>query len=179
VDTRHKLIAEQQFHNKVSDLGLLTETAEAAGETLGVDKIDAVADRGYFKIEDIEACEAAGIVAYVPKPQRGSAVAKGFFGKEQFRYDAEADTYICPGGAALRRGRSRPVRDDVRLFEYTLGGVEIKNEIIALAELLTKSESSQAGPRGGPGVEKGGGRRVLRIDQLAQDLVEGSKLVGT
>ena len=118
VDTRHKLIAEQQVHNKVSDLGLLTETARAARETLGVDKIDAVADRGYFKIEDIEACEAAGIVPYVPKPQRGSAVAKGFFSKDQFRYDTDADTYLCPGGAALTRARSRPVRNDVRLFDY-------------------------------------------------------------
>ena len=56
VDTRHKLIAEQQVHNKVSDLGLLTATAAAARETLKVAQIDAVADRGYFKIEDIEAC---------------------------------------------------------------------------------------------------------------------------
>ena len=32
VDTKHKLIAEQQVHNKVSDLGLLTETARAARE---------------------------------------------------------------------------------------------------------------------------------------------------
>jgi transposase len=118
VDTRHKLIAEQQVHNKVSDLGLLTETARAARETLGVRQIDAVADRGYFKIEDIEACEAAGIMPFVPKPQHGFAVAKGFFSKEQFRYDADADTYLCPGGAALSRGRSRPVRDDVRLFDY-------------------------------------------------------------
>lgn len=118
VDTKHKLIAEQQVHNKVSDLGLLTETAEAARETLGIEKIDVVADRGYFKIEDIEACEAAGIVPYVPKPQRGSAVAKGFFSKDQFRYDAKADTYICPGGAALSRASSRPVRDEVRLFNY-------------------------------------------------------------
>jgi transposase len=118
VDTKHKLIAEQQVHNKVSDLGLLAETAEAARETLGVSQIDAVADRGYFKIEDIEACEAAGIAPYVPKPQRGSAVAKGFFAKDQFRYDASADTYICPGGAALSRLRSRPVRDEVRLFDY-------------------------------------------------------------
>ena len=118
VDAKHKLIAEQQVHNKVSDLGLLTETAEAARENLGVDKIDAVADRGYFKIEDIEACEAAGIAPYVPKPQRGSAVAKGFFAKDQFRYDAKADHYICPGGEALGRGHSRPVRDQVRLFSY-------------------------------------------------------------
>jgi transposase len=118
VDTRHKLIAEQQVHNKVSDLGLLTETAGAARETLGVDKIDAVADRGYFKIEDIEACEAAGIVPYVPKPQRGSAVAKGFFTKDQFRYDTQTDTYTCPGGQTLGFRRRRPVRDDVQLFEY-------------------------------------------------------------
>lgn len=118
VDTKHKLIAEQQVHNKVSDLGLLTETAAAALENLGVEKIDAVADRGYFKIEDIEACETAGIVPYVPKPQRGSAVAKGFFTKDQFRYDTKTDTYICPGGESLRRTSSRPVRDEVRLFNY-------------------------------------------------------------
>ncbi len=118
VDARHKLIAEQQVHNKVSDLGLLTETADAARETLGVDKIDVVADRGYFKIEDIQACEAAGIAPYVPKPRRGSAAAKGFFTKDRFRYDTEADTYTCPGGEALSRGRSRPVRGDVRLFDY-------------------------------------------------------------
>lgn len=118
VDTKHKLIVEQQVHNKVSDLGLLTETAEAARETLDVAQIDAVADRGYFKIEDIEACEMAGIVPYVPKPQRGSAVAKGFFPKDQFRYDAEADIYTCPGGAALRRVHSRPVRGEIRVFDY-------------------------------------------------------------
>ena len=118
VDTKHKLIAEQQVHNKVSDLGLLTETAEAARTNLVVEEIEAVADRGYFKIEDIEACEAAGIVPYVPKPQRGSAVAQGLFSKDQFRYDASADTYICPGGAALKRLRSRPVRDGIRLFDY-------------------------------------------------------------
>ncbi|WP_187394074.1 transposase [Oceaniovalibus sp. ACAM 378] len=38
VDTKHKLIAEQQVHNKVSDLGLLTETANASRENLGVDQ---------------------------------------------------------------------------------------------------------------------------------------------
>jgi hypothetical protein len=37
-------------------MGLLTQTAVFGGE-----KIDRVADRGYLKIEDIEACEKAGI----------------------------------------------------------------------------------------------------------------------
>ena len=61
VDTKHKLIVEQQVTNQVVDMGLLTQTAEPAKEVLGVERIAVVADRGYFKIEDIEACEKAGI----------------------------------------------------------------------------------------------------------------------
>ncbi len=117
VDTKHKLIAEQQVHNKVSDLGLLTETANAARENLDVDQIDVVADRGYYKIEDIEDCEATGVTPYVPKPLRGSAVKNGFFTKEQFHYDAEADVLICPGGQNLEPKYKSKVRDnDVNIF---------------------------------------------------------------
>ena len=85
VDVKHKLIAEQEVSNQVLDLGLLAPTVKAAMEVLAVEVIDAVADRGYFKIEDIEACEAAGITAYVPKPIRGPAVREGLFSKEEFR----------------------------------------------------------------------------------------------
>ena len=95
MDAKHKLIAEQQVHNKVSDLGLLAETAVAARRNLAVDRIDAVADAGYFKIEDIEACENAGVMPHVPKPQRGSTVSQGLFPKERFRYDGGEDIYIC------------------------------------------------------------------------------------
>src|SRR5271157_1652949 len=40
VDTKHKLIVEQQVTNQVVDLGQLTETAEPAKEVLGVETID-------------------------------------------------------------------------------------------------------------------------------------------
>lgn len=118
VDTKHKLIAEQQVHNKVSDLGLLAETADAARENLCVNKIDAVADRGYFKIEDIEACEAAGIMPYVPKPERGPARREGHFPKEAFHYDASTDTYTCRGKARLEARSKRKVRDVVLIDYY-------------------------------------------------------------
>lgn len=110
VDTKHKMIAEQEVSNQVLDMGLLAPTTAAAMETLGVERIEAVADRGYFKIEDIEACEAAGVTAYVPKPIRGPAVREGFFSKDEFRYNSDEDVYICPGGATLSplyRGKSR------------------------------------------------------------------------
>ncbi|WP_235906885.1 IS1182 family transposase [Brucella anthropi] len=116
VDTKHKLIAEQEVCNQVIDLGLLAPTVEAAMDTLGVEKIEAVADRGYFKIEDIEACEAAGITAYVPKPLRGPAVAQGFFPKEAFRYDAEADTYTCPARQTLRPRYYGKLRENVKVI---------------------------------------------------------------
>lgn len=120
VDTKHKLIAEQQVHNKVSDLGLLAETANAARENLGVDHIDVVADRGYYKIEDIEDCEAAGVTPYVPKPLRGSAVKNGFFTKEEFHYDPDADILICPGGQKLEPKYKSKIRDnDAVIFVNT------------------------------------------------------------
>lgn len=81
VDAKHKLIVEQEMTNQVLDLGLLTQTAAPAKDILGVERIDVVADRGYFKFEDIEACEQAGMTPYVPKPQRGSSVREGFFAK--------------------------------------------------------------------------------------------------
>ena len=101
VDAKHKLIAAQEVSNAGSDLGLLAQTAGAAKEVLGVARIDAVADKGYYKGEDIQACEEAGIDAYVARPQRGSAVSHGLFRKEEFRYDAGSDTYLCPGGQRL------------------------------------------------------------------------------
>ena len=110
VDAKNKLIVEQAVTNQVVDMGLLTETSEPAREILGVETIDVVADRGYFKIEDIEACEQAGCVPHVAKPQRGSSVREGLFRKDEFRYDAGLDAYVCPAGKLLtpiRRGRMR------------------------------------------------------------------------
>ena len=93
-------------------MGLLTETANAALENLGVDQIDVGADLGYYKIKDIEQYEAAGVTPYVPKPLRGSAVKNGFFTKEQFHYDADADVLICPGGQKLEPKYKRKIRDN-------------------------------------------------------------------
>jgi transposase len=116
VDAKHKLIVEQHVTNAATDMGLLATTAAAAKDTLGVERIAAVADMGYYKGEDIEACEANGITPYVARPQRGSAIANGRFPKERFSYDPAADAYHCPGGKLL----------DTRYRSVTRGHVSIQ-----------------------------------------------------
>src|SRR5258708_27111653 len=70
VDAKHKLIVEQAVTNQAVDMGLLTQTAAPAREVLGVAQIDFVANRGYFKIEDIQPSQQARLVPHFPRPQR-------------------------------------------------------------------------------------------------------------
>jgi transposase len=59
VDTEHHLIVAHEVTNVGSDRSQLTNTATAAKEALGADKLEAVADRGYFNGEEIKACDDA------------------------------------------------------------------------------------------------------------------------
>jgi hypothetical protein len=49
------------------------------------------------------ACERAGITPLVPKPDTSNAKAEGRFGKQDFVYNTEADSYRCPAGEPLTR----------------------------------------------------------------------------
>jgi transposase len=115
VDAKNKMIVEQQVTNQVVDMGLLQETAEPARQILDVETIDVVADKGYFRTEDIAACEKAGLTPHVPKPQRGSSVSNGFFRKDEFRYDPERDVYACPGGHELKPFRNGKLREMTKI----------------------------------------------------------------
>jgi len=46
-------------------------------------------------------CEEADITVTLPKPMTSGAKARGRFGKQDFRYAAETDVYICPAGEKL------------------------------------------------------------------------------
>ena len=41
------------------------------------------------------------LVPYVPRPQRGPSVKAGLFRKDEFSYDAQSDTYVCPARQRL------------------------------------------------------------------------------
>jgi transposase len=101
VDTDQHLIVAHEVINVGSDRAQLADISKQAKAALAVDELDAVADRGYFDSEEILACEEAGITVTLPKPMTSGAKAKGRFGKQDFRYIAGEDVYICPAGERL------------------------------------------------------------------------------
>jgi hypothetical protein len=101
VETKHHLIITHEVTNVGTDRSQLSHVAKDAKITLEAENLDAVADRGYFNSEEILACEEAGITVTLPKPMTSNAKAEGRFGKQDFRYVAEDDVYICPAGERL------------------------------------------------------------------------------
>ena len=102
VDTTHHLIVAHEVTNVGSDRSQLATMAQAAKAALHSDNLDVVADRGYFKGEEILACEAAGITVTLPKPQTSGAKSDGRFGKPDFVYLLAEDVYRCPAGEKLQ-----------------------------------------------------------------------------
>ncbi|WP_020482751.1 IS1182 family transposase [Methylomonas sp. MK1] len=101
VDTKHHLIVEHEVINEGVDRSQLSNMAKKARSAMGVDDLTVIADRGYFKSEEILACHEACITAIVPKTVTSIATADGRFGKADFIFDAEKNEYRCPAGEAL------------------------------------------------------------------------------
>jgi transposase len=101
VEREHHLIVTHEVTNVGNDRAQLSAMAKQAKAVLEADRLDVVADRGYFNSEEILACERAGISVTLPKPMTSGATAKGRFTKQDFRYLAEEDVYICPAGERL------------------------------------------------------------------------------
>ena len=101
VDTTNHLIVAHEVTNVGTDKSHLANMANQAKAALEAENLEAFADRGYFKGEEILACDEAGITVTLPKPQTSEAKSEGRFGKQDFRYVAEEDIYICPAGEKL------------------------------------------------------------------------------
>jgi hypothetical protein len=98
VDAKHHLIVAHAVTNVGHDRDQLPSMARKACEAIGRDRLTVLADRGYFKGEEILDCERAGIKTLVPKPQTSGNKARGLFDKADFHYIAAKDEYRCPAG---------------------------------------------------------------------------------
>ena len=117
VDAKHHLIVAHEVTNTGLDRDKLTSMSRLARAEMGVDNLTVVADRGYFKSEEILACHEAGITVFVPKSVTSAATADGRFGKDDFIYDAAKNEYSCPAGERLI-WRYATVESGLRLHRY-------------------------------------------------------------
>jgi len=105
VDAEHALIVAQKVTDEATDNRSLLPMAEAAKEAVGdPGSLNVVADAGYSNGEQAEACEAQGIVPYVPANRAINNQGNGtLFDRTEFIYDEKTDTFRCPAQQTLTR----------------------------------------------------------------------------
>lgn len=101
VDAKHHLIVAHEVTNEGVDRDWLSPMATQARVAMGTTELTAIADKGYFKSQEILACHEAGIEVMVPKTTTSAAKSDGRFDKADFIYDAQKNEYHCPAGQRL------------------------------------------------------------------------------
>ena len=104
VDVDRHLIVAHEVTNTGVDRRQLSSMAIQARTVVAPDPKDpltVIADQGYYRGEELLACEEANIIAYVAKADTSGKRGKGEFNRNQFRYIADDDEYECPAGERL------------------------------------------------------------------------------
>lgn len=104
VDADTSLILHHDVTDEVTDRRLLHPMARAAKDSLGLETLTVVADKGFGNGEYAGACERDGIIACVPAQRAVNNQGDGtLFDRTAFIYDPGTDTHLCPGGRRLVR----------------------------------------------------------------------------
>jgi len=105
VDAEHALIVAQEVTTEANDTRSLLPMAEAAKEAVGAPGcLHVVADSGYSSGDQLEQCEAVGIVPHVPTNRTTNNQGEGdLFDRSLFAYEEKTDTFRCPAGQILKR----------------------------------------------------------------------------
>ena len=105
VDDKYKFIVATDITSKGSDLQELHNMSIQTKENLELtknDKLDIVADTGYYSAKEFRKCEEDNINAYVPEANTTKAQQdKNKFSRDKFIYDETSDCYICPNDTKL------------------------------------------------------------------------------
>ncbi len=110
VDARHKLIADFKVTQNPNDLGELDNMALRCKKLFRVNQLEVLADKGYYKAEDLKTCVDHQITPYVPKQLHSNGTGDRDFYTDRFQYDAERNVYQCPAGQELSYARQRTTK---------------------------------------------------------------------
>ena len=119
VDSEHKLIADFKVSDNPNDIGELDNMALRTKKLFGGKEFEVLADKGYYKVEDLKKCVENGITPYVAKVIHSNGTGDIDFYSDKFTYVKDKNIYICPVGQELRYSRRRTQKDKgVVGYEY-------------------------------------------------------------
>ncbi len=117
VDSQHHLIVAHEVTSVGHDRTQLANMSKQAKEALQKEALTVVADKGYYKGEEVAACVENGITPIMPKCLTSGNKANGLFDKRHFVYDPKSNTYQCPAGELLIE-RFRSLEKGKHLINY-------------------------------------------------------------
>jgi transposase len=112
VDSKNHLVVDYDVISISDDHNELARMAEAAKETLEVEKLDVTADKGFYKGDELKECEENGITTYVSIPEefmpnKKLGVPEPEFYSSKFSYDPLRDVYTCPANQVMTFWKGR------------------------------------------------------------------------
>jgi len=94
-----------------------------------------VADMQYGTADNYLACCDLGVKAHIPDLKKRHNDFQGIFHEEDFQYQPETDTYLCPAGNHLKKGSYKPRQD---AYEY-----RCSNKVCRNCSLVTQCTTSK------------------------------------
>ena len=110
VDAKYKLIADYKVTTNASDFGELDNMTLMVRKLYGGKKFKVVADKGYYRTEDLKRIVRKGITPYVSRQIFSNGTGDKDFYSNKFQYDKEKNVYKCPAGNELHYAIDRKTR---------------------------------------------------------------------
>lgn len=119
VDEKYKFIVATAVSSKGNDVAQLHKMSQETKKNLEVDKLDIVADTGYYSVKELKKCNDDNINAIVPEANKSKAQEdKGKYTRDKFIYDVQNDFYTCPHKQQLKKRAVAQIKSDKVNFIY-------------------------------------------------------------
>lgn len=119
VDDKHKFIVDSHISSQGNDFKQLHNMSSKCKEILEVERLEVVADAGYYSGVEIKKCTDDAITPIVPYANKYKAQKdKGKFSRDRFIYDAANDYYTCPNEQHIKRTTSSQIKNGKLLYNY-------------------------------------------------------------
>jgi hypothetical protein len=104
-DGKNGFIVTTNGTSQSNDTNQFSCQIEDAESVLEKEADTASSDAGFWQLDDLEKISSRGTQVVVPSKKQASKKSIGRFDKRNFKYDEEADEYVCPAGNRLRFNR--------------------------------------------------------------------------